>query len=153
MKLSNKALNQTRLGAFIMRKKETMKMKKYQKTALIEVIGHADNGDYLVQNEGQDNDQWMIEKDVFESTYEEAAKDFGWAIRQLKKGHKVARAGWNGKRMWLRYVNERNYTVDAVRSGSHSLLPWIGMKTADDHFVPWLASQTDVLAVDWEIAK
>jgi len=28
-------------------------------------------------------------------------------------------------------------------------LPWIGMKTADDKFVPWLASQTDVLANDW----
>jgi hypothetical protein len=30
-------------------------------------------------------------------------------------------------------------------------LPWIGMKTVDDKFVPWLASQTDVLAEDWGI--
>ena len=31
------------------------------------------------------------------------------------------------------------------------LLPWVGMKTADGGFVPWLASQTDVLAEDWQI--
>ena len=29
--------------------------------------------------------------------------------------------------------------------------PWIGMKTADNKFVPWLASQTDILAEDWEV--
>ncbi|NLL68412.1 MAG: DUF2829 domain-containing protein [Clostridiaceae bacterium] len=29
--------------------------------------------------------------------------------------------------------------------------PWIGMKTADNKFVPWLASQTDVLAEDWMV--
>jgi hypothetical protein len=33
------------------------------------------------------------------------------------------------------------------------LLPWIGMKTADNKFVPWLASQTDILAEDWEIVE
>ena len=32
-------------------------------------------------------------------------------------------------------------------------LPWIGMKTADDTFVPWLASQTDMLAEDWEVVE
>ena len=32
-------------------------------------------------------------------------------------------------------------------------LPWIGMKTADDKFVPWLASQTDILAEDWEVLE
>ena len=30
---------------------------------------------------------------------------------------------------------------------------WIGMKTADDTFVPWLASQTDMLAEDWEVVE
>lgn len=79
--------------------------------------------------------------------------DFGQAIWGLKNGEKVARAGWNGKGMWLVLVNSRNYTVDAVRSGSHTVLPWIGMKTAGDEFVPWLASQTDVLAEDWEYAE
>lgn len=79
--------------------------------------------------------------------------NFGQAIEALKAGKKVARAGWNGKGMWLVLVSARNYTVDAVRSGSHSVLPWIGMKTAGDEFVPWLASQTDVLAEDWEVVE
>lgn len=44
-----------------------------------------------------------------------------------------------GKREW----------PDGRGSSSLALLPWIGMKTADDGFVPWLASQTDLLAEDW----
>lgn len=32
-------------------------------------------------------------------------------------------------------------------------LPWIGMKTADNKFVPWLASQTDMLAEDWAVIE
>ncbi|MNM07339.1 hypothetical protein D3C81_173810 [compost metagenome] len=76
--------------------------------------------------------------------------NFGQAVELLKNGKKVGRVGWNGKGMWLVLVNARNYTVDAVRSGSHSVLPFIGMKTASDEFVPWLASQTDMLAEDWE---
>jgi len=77
--------------------------------------------------------------------------NFGEALEALKQGKKVARQGWNGKGMWLVLVNSYNYKVDAVRSGSHTILPWIGMKTAGDEFVPWLASQTDVLASDWGI--
>lgn len=37
------------------------------------------------------------------------------------------------------------------RDASMDLLPWIGMKAADNCFVPWLASQTDILAEDWEL--
>lgn len=33
------------------------------------------------------------------------------------------------------------------------LMPWIGMKTADGKFVPWLASQTDLLASDWSVVN
>jgi hypothetical protein len=62
--------------------------------------------------------------------------DFGEAIRKLKAGGRVVRKGWNGKGMWLGL---------ALCS-----LPFIFMKTADTHFVPWLASQTDMLAEDWE---
>jgi hypothetical protein len=72
--------------------------------------------------------------------------DFGWAVAQLKVGHKVCRAGWNGKGMWLELISAGDYEVTAM---GFSLLPWIGMKTADDKFVPWLASHTDVLTEDW----
>lgn len=76
--------------------------------------------------------------------------DFGAAIVLLKSRRRVARAGWNGKGMWLLQIND--YTIGATKElveDVPELLPWIGMKTADKKFVPWLASQTDILAEDW----
>lgn len=86
------------------------------------------------------------------------AMTFGIAIEALKKGKRVARAGWNGKGMWLGLVLGYDYThPDKGKAIVHTLgcqkLPWIGMKTADNKFVPWLASQTDVLAEDWQIVE
>jgi hypothetical protein len=67
--------------------------------------------------------------------------DFGDAIRELKAGKRVTRPGWNGKGMWLE--------LQVPDAHSKMSLPYIYMKTADDKLVPWLASQTDVLAEDW----
>lgn len=67
--------------------------------------------------------------------------DFGDAIRALKAGNAVSRSGWNGKGMWL--------ALQVPDAHSKMSLPYIYMKTADDKLVPWLASQTDVLAEDW----
>ncbi|TPG74024.1 DUF2829 domain-containing protein [Brevibacillus laterosporus] len=77
--------------------------------------------------------------------------DFGTAVSILKQGLKVARRGWNGKGMFLQMINSEDYSIKdtVVQETTLSPLPWIGMKTADDKFVPWLASQTDVLAEDW----
>ena len=76
--------------------------------------------------------------------------NFGEAIKYLKRGLKVCRQGWNGKGMYLAHVNSYQYKVDGeVHKDSLFLSPWIGMKTADGKFVPWLASQTDMLAEDW----
>lgn len=80
---------------------------------------------------------------------------FSDAVAALKEGLRVERAGWNGKGMWLSMVNVENYSVisQLPNDGAIELLPWIGMKTADNKFVPWLASQTDVLAEDWQIVE
>ena len=87
--------------------------------------------------------------------------DFGDAVRNLKIGRRVSRAGWNGKGMWLsltegRFVESSNFWSQQNRDWAASLpangaevLPYITMKTADGKIVPWLASQTDVLAEDW----
>lgn len=77
--------------------------------------------------------------------------DFGEAIAALKNGYRVAREGWNGRGMWLTLVPAWSYNPSDVRSLGMDKLPWIGMKTADNKFVPWLASQTDLLAEDWRI--
>lgn len=80
--------------------------------------------------------------------------NFGQAIEAFKQGKKIARTGWNGKGMFLIYVpSEKWGIIDKIGLGipKGNLLPWIGMKTADNKFVPWLASQTDMIAEDWEI--
>ncbi len=68
----------------------------------------------------------------------------GWAVKQMQNGNHVRRAGWNGKGMWLDLQNPDIYSL--------MTLPYIYMKTADGHLVPWLCSQTDLLATDWEMA-
>jgi Protein of unknown function (DUF2829) len=82
--------------------------------------------------------------------------DFSDAIRALKGGFKVARSGWNGKGMFLYYVPPGNYPArtDIAKAtwGADALVPYqayIAMKTVDGTVVPWLASQTDMLATDW----
>jgi hypothetical protein len=67
--------------------------------------------------------------------------NFGYALDRLNAGIKVSRAGWNGKGMWL--------GLQRPDANSKMTLPYIYMKTADDRMVPWLASQTDMLAEDW----
>ena len=69
--------------------------------------------------------------------------DFGEALKALKNGYKVARKGWNGRGMWL--------AIQRPDAHSKMTLPYVYMSTADQHFVPWLASQTDILTNDWEI--
>lgn len=68
----------------------------------------------------------------------------GWALSQMRDGGKVSRRGWNGKGMWL--------TLQVPDVNSKMSLPYVYMKTADNHLVPWLCSQTDLLAEDWDVA-
>lgn len=78
--------------------------------------------------------------------------DFGTAIALMRRGARVQRAGWNGKGMWLRYVDLYNDKEFALRENScarGTWLPFLAMKTVDNGLVPWLASQTDMLATDW----
>lgn len=84
-------------------------------------------------------------------------QDFGWALKQLKAGHRVARVGWNGKGMFIFLVPGSTFQVnrppllgiypEGTEINYHA---HIDMKTADNTIVPWLASQTDMLADDWE---
>lgn len=87
----------------------------------------------------------------FEAAYRPTSGlTFGLATEALKLGLRVARAGWNGKGMWLKLITDWNGNIGSLPE-DYEALPWIGMKTADNKFVPWLASQTDVLADDWVI--
>lgn len=74
--------------------------------------------------------------------------DFGDALAALKAGHKVFREGWNGKGLLL----------ELQRPDEHSkmTLPYIfisypaNAQNTPGARVPWLASQTDLLAEDWD---
>jgi hypothetical protein len=83
--------------------------------------------------------------------------NFGDALRLLKHGEKLARRGWNGKGMFIYLVRGSTFQVSRppllgiYPEGTEiRYLPHIDMRTADGSCVPWLASQTDVLAEDWE---
>jgi hypothetical protein len=67
----------------------------------------------------------------------------GEAVTLLRAGHRVSRYGWNGKGMFLE--------LQAPDTYSKMTLPYVYMKTADGNLVPWLCSQTDLLARDWMI--
>lgn len=83
--------------------------------------------------------------------------NFGEALAQLKIGKKVARSGWNGKGMFIFLVQGSQFEVN--RPPLLGIYPagtiinyhaHIDMRTADGTIVPWIASQTDILANDWE---
>jgi hypothetical protein len=85
---------------------------------------------------------------------------FGEAIEHLKEGKRVARSGWNGKGMWLVLIHGSRvvpregtpYTVAADEDGEVTINAHIDMKTATGEMQPgWLASQTDMLADDWQV--
>lgn len=93
-------------------------------------------------------------KEVFEAAYRvaegsEQRLTFGDAIHFLKAGHRVARTGWNGKGMWLEQQVPDEH--------SKMTLPYLYLNYPADAIntpgarVPWLASQTDVLAEDWVV--
>lgn len=96
-------------------------------------------------------------KEQFENAYKQSGNlSFGDAITYLKLGYKVARAGWNGKGMFLFLVPGLVFKVNRppllgiYPEGTEiTYQPHIDMKTADDKVVPWLASQTDMLSNDW----
>lgn len=69
--------------------------------------------------------------------------NFGQAIEALKAGHKVARAGWNGKGMWLALQSP-----DAHSKMGH---PYIYMSDVSGKLFPWNPNNLDLLADDWGI--
>lgn len=87
--------------------------------------------------------------------------DFGMALEALKRGKAVSRKGWNGKGMFLTLQNGSEVEGNNMRNEpakkyygdcKAKICPHIDMKAADGSYVVgWLASQTDMLAEDWDI--
>lgn len=79
--------------------------------------------------------------------------DFGRAIQEMKQGHKVARAGWNGKKQYIQLASCISYKApdgeivncdhDAIGNEAIAFVGTSGVQMG------WLASQADMLAEDW----
>ena len=82
--------------------------------------------------------------------------DFGVALQNLKGGNKVTREGWNGPKQYLTLIPAPTEMMekpsDGPFDGADISLPYIAIRTVQGDLVPWLASQTDMLATDWELA-
>ena len=70
--------------------------------------------------------------------------DIGWAVMVLRDGRFVTRKGWNGKGQSLGLQTPDDHSANT--------LPYVYLITAKGDRVPWLCSQTDLLAEDWELA-
>lgn len=84
--------------------------------------------------------------------------NFGQALEALKAGEKVSRSGWNGKGMFLFLVPGSTFQVNRPpllgiypEGTTIDYRPHIDMKDSEGKVVPWLASQTDILADDWGV--
>ena len=117
---------------------------------LIEVIGGFKN---TVQYNGYV--QWLP-TESFNFEYRPSDNlTFGLALEALKKGSKLARKGWNGKGLLLELAQP---TEDSLMTLPYIYMAYPSSPASDtapsNHInarVPWLASQTDVLADDWVI--
>jgi len=92
-----------------------------------------------------------------------APMDFGAALAALKAGERVARPGWNGQGMFIVHqagypdgipINANTARATGIAEGTvRKFRPYLMMLTAQGDFVPWVASQSDLLAEDWQIVK
>lgn len=93
----------------------------------------------------------------------------GWAVKQMRNGDKVRRAGWNGKGMFIVIMPELRLPPHSSqepgakvndRTAKHigpdaplNSRPYVALHNAAGEWQPgWVCSQADLLAMDWEIA-
>lgn len=87
----------------------------------------------------------------------EERRDFGWALRQLRRGGAVRRRGWNGKNQHIELATRISYmTAGGVYMNveheaiGNKAIAFVGTSGVQ---MGWLASQADMLAEDWEIVE
>lgn len=79
----------------------------------------------------------------FEMFWVGGKMDFSNALDALKKGKKVSRAGWNGKGLSVQ--------IQRPDANSKMSLPYLFIEYPNGQRCPWHASQTDILAEDWNV--
>lgn len=101
-----------------------------------------DSKERIINKEGEDDVKMGI------------GMDFGSALKELKQGSKAARRGWNGRGIFIELQRPDEFSK---MTHPYIYIDTTGLQTNNPHapknMVPWLASQTDMLAEDWEVVK
>lgn len=103
------------------------------------------------------SDEWIVaDENNCPELGGEATFSFGEAIKYLKRGMKVARKGWNGKKQYIQLASGISYKTadnqivncehDAIGNKAVAFVGTSGVQ------MWWLASQADMLAEDWVFA-
>ena len=98
---------------------------------------------------------YALQKQVYENKMNmTSGPDFGWALDKMRHGFAVRRRGWNGKGIFIKMQVPDEHSK---MTSPYIYIDTTGLQT-DNAFaprscVPWLASQTDMLAEDWEVAE
>ena len=104
------------------------------------------------------SDEWIIaDSENCPVLGGEATFSFGEAIKYMKRGMKVARKGWNGKKQYIQLATGISYKTtggeivncehDAIGNKAIAFVGTSGVQMG------WLASQADMLAEDWAFAE
>lgn len=85
--------------------------------------------------------------------------DFSQALVDVRLGKKIWRQGWHGQDQFVVYqkgypqgiaINANTADATGIAEGTvMAFKPYLMFKTAEGAFVPWVASQSDLLAMDW----
>lgn len=103
------------------------------------------------------SDEWVVaDENNCPELGGEATFSFGEAIKYLKRGMKVARKGWNGKKQYIQLASRISYKTadnqivncehDAIGNKAVAFVGTSGVQMG------WLASKADMLAEDWVFA-
>lgn len=89
--------------------------------------------------------------------------NFGEILEELKNGKRAERLGWNGKGLYVVLqkgypngipINKNTSEATGIAEGTICIFsPYFMIKSIDNSFVPWLPSQTDILAEDWNLVN
>lgn len=81
--------------------------------------------------------------------------NFSEALELAKNGRRITRKGWNGKDQYVKLLQPLELSYEALQLDKFQVQfgPFLAIKTSYGNVVPWVASQTDLLANDWEEVK
>jgi hypothetical protein len=142
---------------------DQMEMRQYIGTKIIMAVDQPCPSDRHTSKKGDPGYKVVYEDgyvswspaSTFESAYRQTDMlNFGMAIEAMRRGYGVARKGWNGKGIFCKLQTPG---AQSKMTAPYIYIDTTDLQTENPHapkmVVPWLASQTDMLAEDWQIVE